>query len=374
MSVDFAEANEALRAFMDDALSNLAKQGFKTLVDESGVADAIASMKPYKNRNAYILVCMVKKRLGLRGLGIEALTIPMCMAQVGIGGVDNVHQEIREKGAVCFVDSCTYGDAIPEFCVVVSHYTTDLICEALNPEYECIWTHNLTNGDPYDRYIYRKKNGNYKDIDDLGKTVKVIPRFDVPPEEQRQLRDFVLLNVLDAVVEAFIDLHGSKKTLDILVPLAKKIGMEAGNKLAKENPGIKNDAATIGHLIDTLGQAMMQHGSAQFLSNSELRKEITHCPLQTFTNEMCKLVEGWLQGVVHTLNPNLEYEYDSMVTKGDESCRWHLRSIGAKPIAIEEVKSEAMDPLEILKVRLAKGEIGKEEYKEIRSLIYSEED
>ena len=358
-----------MRDFMDKALAALTIQGFKALVEESGVADAIAAVKPYKNRNAYILLCMIKKRLQLKGPGIETLTTPLCLAQVGIGGVENVHMEIKEKGAVCYVENCEYQDAIPEFCVVVSHYFTDLICEALNPDYECIWTHHLTNGDPYDRYVYRKKAGTYWETDDLGKTIKTVPKFEVSKEEERELKDYVLNNVLDAVVEGFVDLHGSEKTLEVLGPLAKRIGLEHGKQLAGQNPGMKKDAATIGHLIDMFGQAIMQRGSAEYLSRDEIRKEVTDCPLQIFTYEVCKLIESLLQGVIHSLNPNLEYAYDSMMTKGGETCRWHVRSKGAKQIIFQDWKSEVADPLIVLKMRLAKGEIDKEEYEEIRALI-----
>ncbi len=369
MTTDSSEVHGALRDFIDKALAALAMQAFKALVEASGVSDAMAAVKPYKNRNAYILLCMVKKRLQLKGSGIETLITPMCLAQVGIAGAENVHQEIKEKGAVCYVDTCAYRDAVPEFCVVISHFTTDLICEALNPDYECIWTHNLTNGDPYDRYVYRKKIGDYADVNDLGKTVITVPKIEVPKEEERALRDYVLTNVLDAVVEGFIDLHGSDKTLSILDPLAKKIGLEGGNLLAKQNPGMKTDAAAIGHLADAFGHAMKQCGSVQYLSKDELRKEIIECPFQSYPNEMCRLLEALLQGVVQSLNPDLLFSYDSMMTRGDRICRWHVRNKGAKPIIIQEERAEVADPLAILKLRLAKGEIGKQEYEEIRDLI-----
>jgi predicted hydrocarbon binding protein len=356
---------------MDNAMADLAKQGFQALVDAFGVPDAIAAVKPYKNRNAYVLMCMVKKKMGLKGPGIETLITPMCMAQVGIGGVDRVHSEIRERGAVCFVDKCPYQDAIPEFCVVVSHYTTDLICEALNPEYECVWTHHLSDGDPYCRYVYRKKAEHHSSIDDLGRTIKTIPRFEVPKEDERALKDYVLFNVLDAVVEGHIDLQGSEKALNALIPLAKKIGSDTGARLAKENPRMKNDAATIGHLIDLFGQAIMQRGSSEILSKAELRKEITDCPFQTFPYEMCKTMEAMLRGVVRSLNPDLAFEYQSMMTKGDQTCRWHVRDKNAKTTIVHDERAEAANPLAMLKMRLAKGDISKDEYEEIRALISS---
>jgi hypothetical protein len=57
------------------------------------------------------------------------------------------------------------------------------------------------------------------------------------------------------------------------------------------------------------------------------------------------------------------------MTKGGETCRWHVRTIGAKPIGIQQFEGEASDPLVTLKMRLVKGEISKQEYEEIKMLI-----
>jgi hypothetical protein len=100
--------------FADQAQLELGKQAFQALVDESGFVDTLAAVKPYKNRNAYILLCMVKKRLHLMGTTIDKLITPLALAQSTLGGPENIHQEIRERGAVCRVDKCPYQDASPE--------------------------------------------------------------------------------------------------------------------------------------------------------------------------------------------------------------------------------------------------------------------
>ncbi len=116
---------------------------------------------------------------------------------------------------------------------------------------------------------------------------------------------------------------------------------------------------------------MKQWGNAQVLSKEELRKEITDCPFQIFPNEICKVLEALVQGVIDEINPDMVYSYEKMMTKGEETCVWNLRTKGTAPVIIEEQEDEMVDPLAILKVRLAKGEIDKETYEEIRSIISS---
>jgi hypothetical protein len=178
-----------------------------------------------------------------------------------------------------------------------------------------------------------------------------------------------MANWLDAVIEAFNDLHGSDETLKILMPLAKQIGTEGGKYLVGENPGMKNDAATIGQLVNALGEVLMQHGNVQLLSADELRKEITDCPFQIFPYEMCKVLESLMQGVIEAINPDLDYSYEKMMTKGDKTCCWHVRNKGITPTIILDDVNEPKDPMAILKMRLAKGEIDSAKYEEVKALI-----
>lgn len=369
MTADDKEAQEAVMYLADQALLELGKQAFQALVDASGMVDAAAAMKPYKNRNAYILLCMMKKRINLLGTTIDKLITPLALAQATLGGPENVHQEIRERGAECRVDKCPYQDASPEFCVVISHFTSDLMCEAINPDYEVIWTHHLTNGDPYCRYVYRKKNEPNKDTEDLGRIVMTLPPIEMPPHEAVAIRNFILTHWLDAVTEAFVDLHGSEKTISILVPIAKNIGREAGKWLAVDRKEMRRDAATIGHLVDLFGKGITQRGRTHYLSMDELVKEITDCPWQTLPYELCKQIEAIFQGVCESLNPELEYGYDSMIPKGDEICRWHMRLSGVAPTIIHQERPETMDPVAMLKMRLARGEIDRTEYEDLMVII-----
>ncbi len=233
------EANMFLRNFADEAFFMLGKLAFRALVDESGVVKAMSTMRPYKVRNCYILLCMLKDRMQLKGDGLNTIIMPMSLAQAGAMGVDNIHQEIMERGAACYVDKCPFQDQTSVFCAAFCHIVTDSIVDALNEEFECIWTHHLTNGDPYCRYIFRMKSSVYINDHDLGKTLITVPRINMSDEIIREIRDFVGSYWLDAVVEAFNDLHGPDKTLEILIPIATEIGSHGGKVLLHAYPDMR---------------------------------------------------------------------------------------------------------------------------------------
>jgi hypothetical protein len=57
-----------------------------------------------------------------------------------------------------------------------------------------------------------------------------------------------------------------------------------------------------------------------------VENEITDCFAQSFSPyEACKQKEALFQGVVSAINPDYEFIYDRMKTKGDANCHWVIR-------------------------------------------------
>jgi hypothetical protein len=89
--------------------------------------------------------------------------------------------------------------------------------------------------------------------------------------------------------------------------------------------------------------------------------EVSDCPCQIFSPEYCGQIGALFDGMVQTLNPDYEFGYDRMITKGDKACHWTVRK-RSQPIQLD-------DPMKVLKMRLVKGEINKEEYKSLKALL-----
>jgi hypothetical protein len=336
------------------------------------VVDGMAMMRLYKKRNGYILISMVKNKLGIKGTGLDALVMPLAVGQVSLNtNLQAVEGIYTEKGASVKVHDCLFRGASQEFCVTISHFTTDLMCEAIDPDYECIWTHHINKNDPYCRYVYKKK-GEHVDLMDPGKIVAVLNIPSIPEVDLRFMKNFILTHFWDATTEAFMDLRGSKETLDHLIPVAYDLGHEMGETFKGPGQAPSLTPEMIGGMFAMLGEIMTQQGTNRPVSQNEFCKDITDCPFQTFPNEVCRQIEALFQGMVHAINPDLEFSYGKMMNAGAPICSWSVRNRGMVPSTdvVKETASRSIDPLSILKLRLAKGEISIEEYDKIINVIF----
>jgi hypothetical protein len=105
------------------------------------------------------------------------------------------------------------------------------------------------------------------------------------------------------------------------------------------------------------------------VSYSCIEKIIHSCPFEDVSYEVCKHLEGMLNGICEAINPSYEFAYDRMMTMGDKSCHWTIKK---KESMIEKPESQVADKDEMLrklKWRLTNGEITPEQYKELRDLL-----
>jgi predicted ArsR family transcriptional regulator len=160
--------------------------------------------------------------------------------------------------------------------------------------------------------------------------------------------------------------------LEILCPIAERIGSKVGKSLVQKHPEFKDDVEAVGQLIDMVERTMLgRMGGSRPLSNDEFVREITECPMLVFSPpEMCKQTEAFYQGICRSIDPDLEFHYEKMMSAGDDICLWSLRRKSASPPKEEkEISRTSQTPLEVLKMRLAKGEVTKQEYEELRELL-----
>lgn len=254
--------------------------------------------------------------------GIEAAIGPLYIAQSAIGGPDNIEVEMREKGAVGTIHDCPFKDAKPELCVIMSHVGSEVFCQLADPELECLWTHHMTDGDPFCRYVFKKKAVPYKDPDSLGNVLMKLPRVDLTDEQLNQYKKWGLATYWTNNTICFNMLHGSEKTNEILGVNAKRIGKNVGSTLIEANMLPARDIAVMGSLINLFGEGSAMRGSITSMALGVFAKEITDCPFKNAPPEICKQFESFFNGVLEKINPELEYHYDRMMTMGDKTCKW----------------------------------------------------
>jgi predicted hydrocarbon binding protein len=215
-------------------------------------------------------------------------------------------------------------NAPPEMCIAMSHVMAGSYCKFVNPDYEVVFTNHMGNGDDCCRYIVRKKGSKFA-IDDLGKLEKAVP-IELSFEEMSSFAGrMVVLSQLFTFTSVLIDLVGSQRALDLVVPMARRTGLKVG-KMIGGSGDAESDLPMIKQKLDILNSHLyLQQGSPSIIVGSCIEREITDCPLKGASPEVCKQFEGVFNGACEAINPDYEFAYDRMMTKGDISCHWIVR-------------------------------------------------
>jgi len=341
---------------------------FRSLLSEVGANKTLDASKTYTKVWGIQFASMAKQRFGLEGKGVEDVALPYYWAHCATSFGHIKPMEIRDGKAIVELYACpvTFINAPPEICIAMSHNLAEGLCHAINPEYEFIFTHHLSNNDGRCRYIVKKKSSK-AELDDLGTLQKTIPLI-LSQDEMLKVSGFVCYATLNIFTSVSIDLMGSERTLELALPQAKELGVKVGNHLIGGSGGNGN-IQTIREKLDFLSLLQGQTGTPAIFTGSVLEREITECPYKGSPPEVCKQLEAIYNGVCEAINPDYEFAYDRMMSKGDKTCHWVVRKRGqpAKEKSKEEAPSD--DPTKMLAMRFAKGEVSLEEFeKNIASL------
>ena len=338
-------------------VAECASNMFKALMGEVGPNRTIDAIRPLNNIIGRVLVNMAKQRFGELGTGVEAVTMPYYWLHCGSSHGRINPMEIREGKAIVELFACPFAavNAPPEACVAMSHAISEGLCEASDPSYEYIWTHHLANGDGRCRYVVKKKSSKY-DPSHLGRLEKTVP-LELSQSEMDLATQNVAFTQLNNFTTASVNTIGSQRTIELVTPLAIETGHRLGVNLIKASEEAKNDFQGTRNVLELLNNILLQNGPPSRIIVSEIEKEIVDCPFKGSSPEVCKNLEGMFNGVCEAINPDYEFAYDRMMSKGDSTCHWTIRK---NEMPKERPSSE--DPTKNLALRLSKGEISLEEF------------
>lgn len=332
---------------------------FRALLGHVGVARALDIYKPMGLYSGMAIAHNFTSRLGLKGRDLEALAVPVHAFVGNMYGGCSGPVEFRERGAEVRFSKCPShsAGASPEYCVAVSHNAAEGITKAINPDYEIIYTHHLTQGDPFCRYVVRRRSCKGEGLDDLGDIVRVMPPVELPDEERAALTISYHCSIWINMMRALLEVEGAEEVLRSVEPPTAAIGRELGEMLRKAGGPFEATLPGLQEAVGLLGSALGQEQHALSQTDGEIVTEVRLCALADGPEEACRQFEMLANGLCASLCPDCELRHIHMRTRGEGRCSWVIRMRrggegGAPPD----------EPARILAVRYAKGEIPEEEF------------
>jgi hypothetical protein len=327
--------------FIFECASNM----FKGILNEIGPANALNAIKPFGHIYGQNIANMSRRSGLAQGDDVIAVAMPYYFGVYCTSDGDIKPMEIRDGKAVVELYACptTLAGSPPEFCAM-SHFNTEGVCQVVNPDYEYVFTHHLNNGDDCCRFIVKRKSEKLKskgaeaktlpflsmfrkpieiDTEQVGNLEKTIP-LNIPQQYRELLCLSVAFNYFNLFTIASVKIIGSERTVQLGEPLAKETGFKLGTKWKEESRG-SHDLNMVNEKLGYIQSILNQKGGPVSLSDSRIEREVVDCPLKGALPEQCKHLEGVFSGICEVINPDYEFVYDRMMSKGDSSCHWVVR-------------------------------------------------
>lgn len=364
-------SNKEIFKIRDKIVAKGAIACFQALMEVSGADEAVKAVKPYSVHSGMAMACNCRKRLGFSGSGFEEAALPLYWVGFGLSN-RNASIEIFEKGAVVTINECPFKGGPPEMCVAISHHMGDGICENFNPRMEYIFTHHVNDNDPFCRYIVRQKGGS-KDPEAIGRFIRRLPDIEMPDEEAIFLKSNAMGVTWSIITEAFLDLHGHDRMLELVRGKVEEVGRSVGNWLVDEGGFLKSNVAEVVRAVEYIYESIGQRTQTIKGSEHEVTGVVFECPFKDSPNEVCEQMEIIVNAVCKSIDPTAEFYYLKDTEPGKKKCSWVIRAGHRnedKNVA-ETQKPSTGDPLKALTLKYAVGEITKDEYNRMVRILES---
>lgn len=336
------------------------------MVDCVGVDATVKAIWPHSKHGGMAMAQNARRRFSIEDDDVLAISLPLFWTDGAVTRGRCSPLRIFKDGALAEIHYCPLKEGPAMLCYSVSHAIAEGISEAVNPDYRFTFTHHLPNGDECCRWIVHKKSFNAH-LEDLGPEIDSIT-IDYLDDEKENLGDHCSGEILMWLSRASQDLGIE----DILSESTKKPLMELGASLAdsfkernREGPVI----ARASSLIRDLSKILRQEVGPIDPSRTTLQGEITSCPFKTGTELTCNMIEHLFAGFCGAMDPPCTFRYSERSRSETVPCIWRATLVQPEQTTDRDVNKDSIDPIGILKMRLAKGEISEEEYERKARLL-----
>jgi predicted hydrocarbon binding protein len=329
--------------FRNEIIFQCADNVFRTLRDTCGSSKMLTVIKPYTIAWGHTVADFTRSSAHLGAIDMMAIALPM---QIGWTSVSmRKHKPMRVAKDLAIIEA---GDCfqttlekplMPEICQAMCHCIAEGVCQAYDAESEYVFTHHVCYGDNCCRAVIKKKS-NKLSLDQLKRLEETFPtgvrggfQWELGQIESDILMTTNAFNAFNIFTAASVQILGPQRTDELGFPVARRTGKKLGTKLMGGSVG-KGDLKAIKEKMDFLNSILAQRGDPAVIDGSSIEKEIEECPFKNGLPEQCKHWEGVFAGVCEAINPEYEFHYDRMMSRGDHSCHWVVKkksARGAKP-------------------------------------------
>jgi hypothetical protein len=341
----------------------------QALVDEAGSEAALRHLKPYFINTGIAGAHNIPTIIGMSPKEVLRRNI-MGDVMKAIMGVRVERYRAQDGSAITDLEDCATKGMCKELCVSFCGYSGNAYHKELDPASPFSLAMSLYRGDSFCRWMICIEGQEPMESDSKEFLISV---GDIPPLED-EMSDYLALSVLGEswsnATRAFMDFVGQERAIDRLCFYMRHAGLSFGIRMSDLFGARERGFQSILEIVELV--QLLHHRKGICTRQEESAEgKVSECPFSSSPLEMCSQYEAFFNGICEAIDPNYEFVYDHMMTKGDKSCHWMIRKRGKALSASPDTtqSSENEDMLRSLKWRLIKGEISKEEYEELRNLV-----
>jgi hypothetical protein len=343
-----------------NTLVSLMSGSIQALIDAVGYEEAFRHLEPHIQLNARFIIARFPEEIGIHISDCESVA-KLILYCISLSGRGDPSFEVGPESATLFQQRCRNNGQFPNMCEWWCRREWEHIIEEGCPSMVLRQIASKDRGDDICIWKIERRNPG-------GGTDEQVP---VPnPVFSMERLDFWAnagpSEYWNNSSQVTLELIGEERGGRLLCKYSRMQGVAFGEYClstlnAKRGMDLLIKSVDLGDKIWEVKSEWSKKAP------NRLEREVRECPFSGATISPCDQVEAYWKGVCSVVAPNWETSYERRMTQGAERCKLVFSQI--KGEGLDVGSEEPADPLAALKLRFVKGEISKDEYREMRDVL-----